>query len=291
MPPADLDARLHRFERALPSWAFEALRTSEAQVPARPPDRAAIKRELERRGAPTTDPVLDFLALMDGVTLRWLQVSLARTRSLCRRLPAQTLSLAVPIGTGPSDANFWIDAQGIVYDDTDLERCVPVGRGASGLIDYWLLRAQAQRWSGVVHDHIVAIGGMTPAALSGLLGLASGGVAVGDSPSIWAASAPVVCDAVDQARVVFETQATLSSPTRPSWVAALLKISEAHPDVCVRLDVPSPPWVGPAPNANVIRRIRCLDMYREDRDGHLCIVCEPDGSHALRLEVPAKRSS
>jgi hypothetical protein len=159
---------------------------------------------------------------MDGVTVRCLQVSLARTRSLCRRLPAQTLSLAVPIGTGPSDANFWIDAQGIVYDDTDLERCVPVGRGASGLIDYWLLRAQAQRWSGVVHDHIVAIGGMTPAALSDLLGLASGGVAVGDSPSIWAASAPVVCDAVDQARVVFETQATLSSPTRPSWVAALL---------------------------------------------------------------------
>jgi hypothetical protein len=286
-----VDARLHRFERALPSWAFEALRTSEAQVPARAPDRAALERELERRGAPTTDPVLDFLALMDGVTLRSLEISLARTRSLCRRLPAQTLRLAVPIGTGPSDAQFWIDAKGIVYDDTDLECCVPVGRGASGLIDYWLLRAQAQRWSGVVHDHIGVIGGMTPNALSRLLGVPCGGVAVGDSLSIWAASAPAVCDAVDQARVVFETQTTLSSPDRPTWVAALLEISDAHPDVCIRLDVPSPPWVGPEPNANVIRRIRCLDMYREDRDGHLCIVCEGDGSHALRLEVQAKRSS
>lgn len=253
----------------------EALRAAAPTI-GRAASRDAIERTLGGLGAPATAPVVELFELMSGVSVRGLEVSLAHARSLSRGRAPATLALAVPIGVGPSDAAFWVDAAGVVYDDTDLERAVPVGVGPSGLLTYWLLQAQGSRWSGAVHDRIVRVGDVDTDRLIALLG-AKEGVAVGDGVSVWPPTAAAVCDALDDARPIFERASTLSTNDGERFVDALWRLSIAHPDVRLRLDVPSPPWFGPPAGARVERRVRAHDMYREALDGHLCFVARPGG--------------
>jgi len=285
--PRSNQNRLTHLEQALPPDIFRALRLSEPRVARRAPERSVIERELRSLGAPATTPVLDFLTLLSGVECRSLRVGLDLTRTVCDRLPTDTRRLTIPIGIGPSDAKFWIDAEGLVYDDTDLERCIPVGIGASGLLDYWLVQTDGYRWSGAVHGHIARIGGITPAELARLLDVPCGGTAVRDDLAVWPQQAPHVCDAVDQARRVFDTESALSSGDLQRWVGALLTVSDVHPELVIRLDLPHLPPSGLSPDEIVARRIRCLSMHNELRDGYLCVVREVDGMLTLRLDTDA----
>ncbi|MCA9610584.1 MAG: hypothetical protein KC619_33540 [Myxococcales bacterium] len=268
-----------RWAERLPAPLVEALGAA-APTLGRAASRAAIERTLRGLGGPLTPPVVELFELLGGVSVRGLEVSLARARSLSRSRPPATLALAMPIGVGPSDRVFWIDAAGVVYDDTDLEPVVPIGVGAVGLLDYWLPRADGSR---AVHGPIVQVGDLDAAELAALVG-ATGGLAVGDDLSVWPPTSLAVCDALDGARPIFTRGSTLSTHDPARFVDALWRLSSARPGVRLRMDVPSPPWRAPPEPARVARRIQTYDTYREALDGHLCFIERADGGHDLAFE-------
>lgn len=217
---------------------------------------------------------MELLLLLDGLECAGLRIG-----SPAAAGPAG--ASAVPIGIGPSDATFWIDAEGIVYDDTDLERTLPVASGAVGLLDYWLLGVGGNRWSGAVHMYVVRVAHRDPADLVVRLGLPGTGLAVGAGLAVWPTNAPGVCDAIDGARTLTPS-AALSGSERAPWVAALLTLVRDRPEPVLRVDAG---YVLDLRDETPIASARCWDGFARRRDGWIHVVREPGGNLDLRREL------
>jgi len=257
----------------------EALRDSGATLPSRPATRAEIAARLRRRGLPVAEAYLDFFERLDGLEAHGLRVGVSAVRSAAK-LARGLEGGAIPVGTAPSDAILWLDVEGTVYDDTDLERVVPVGRGAIGLLEYWLVQIGGRRWSGAVHDCIARVARVDRGALREPLGE----LAVGDGLSLWTRRAGRISDALDCARPLPDASAVLSARDPTRWIAALLRVHDAFPELVLGLDIPSPPFGPPPGGLRDARWIRCQDRFSEARDGWLVVARAADGRYEQYVE-------
>ncbi len=270
----DKPHHIDRLKESLGTKRVRIMRDRGLQISGRTPSRNAVQRYLISHGLPAADPIVDFLVLADPITFGWLKLGRAPTRYLLDVLRPEALALAVPIGLGPSDAIFWIDTFGIIYDDTDMMRCTPVGTGLAGLVDYWIGAMNCNRWSGGIHGYITQVQNYATQDLAKCLDTREVAAAIGPNVVVWPERVAELCASRDGVRKVFEVSATFSAPNAQSFLKSLHKLMAfaalCNTNLVISQVCPSFPLAHHVPE-NIVARIVCKNAFHAKGDGYLCI--------------------
>ena len=193
---------------------------------AEPLPPSAAQALVARYGIGDPGRFLDVEAALGGLEVASLRLGLSSAREVLSAAGADPPHGALLVAAAPSDGQYRMDVDGTIYDDTDLELCVPVAASPLGLLEYWVVVMGGFRWSGSVHDHLCTIAPADPDAIAARLET-SNRFAWGTDLAVWRSSAAAFCDARNGFVRRSASPVTTCAPSPDALAAALTTLCES----------------------------------------------------------------